>query len=161
MKARQSSLAAILVVAASLLVAPLAAGPYVPPGITPAYTLIPQSGCCEQRIERIERMLEKIANKVGVELEPVISPLAVQNTRLITRPDGVTVLDESCISPDSSAIVLDIIKRPEPKDDIKAELEGLEKRRIESLGQMLKAFDELRATDTKIEQMKQRTTAAE
>jgi hypothetical protein len=159
MRVSRSSLAAILVVAASLFVArPLAAGPYYPPGITPAYTLIPQSGCCEQRIQRIERMLETIAKKVGVEIDLVIIPIAVQNTRLITRTDRVTVLDESCIWPESS-ILLDMIKQSEPKDDTAAQLKELETRRAEVLGQMLKAFDELRSTDAKIEQIKQRMSA--
>jgi hypothetical protein len=159
MRVSRSSLAAILVVAASLFVArPLVAGPYNPPGITPAYTLIPQSGCCEQRIQRVERMLETIAKKVGVEIDPVIIPIAVQNTRLITRADGVTVLDESCIWPESS-ILLDMIKQSEPKDDTAAQLKELEIRRAEVLGQMLKAFDELRSTDAKIEQIKQRMSA--
>ena len=145
----------ILTVAACLLASgPLAAGPYHVPGITSAYTLVPQSGICEQRIQRIERTLEQIAKKVGVEVEPPI--VTIHSTRLITRADGVTVLDESCL-PDSSTAVLDIIKRSEPVERAAAaELETLEKRRIELLGQVLKAFEELRATDAKIERIKER-----
>jgi predicted RecB family endonuclease len=146
----------IAAVAACLLTSrPLAAGPYHVPGITSAYTLVPQSGICEQRIQRIERTLEQIAKKVGVEVEPPI--VTIHSTRLITRVDGVTVLDESCL-PDSSTAVLDIIKQSEPAERAAAaELETLEKRRIELLGQMLNAFEELRATDAKIERIKERT----
>jgi hypothetical protein len=136
----------------------LAAGPYQAPGITTAYTLNPQSGICEERIQRIERTLEKIAKKVGVEMAPPI--VTLQPTRLVTRADGVTVLDESCLA-DSSIAVLDMIKQSEPKDDTAEKLKELETRRAELLSQMLKAFDELRATDAKIEQIKQRTTAPE
>jgi hypothetical protein len=136
----------------------LAAGPYQAPGITTAYTLIPQSGWCEERIQRIERTLERIAKKVGVEAESAIGML--QPTRLVTRADGVTVLDESCLA-DSSIAVLDMIRQSQPKDETSAQLKELESRRAELLSQMLKAFDELRATDAKIEQLKQRTTAPE
>jgi hypothetical protein len=104
-------------------------------------------------------MLEKIAKKVGVEIEPIIGTIAVQSTRLITRADGVTVLDESCIWPESSTIALDMIKQMEPKDDTAVQLKELETRRAEVLAQMLKAFDELRATGAKIDRIKQRMSA--
>jgi hypothetical protein len=159
MKSTRVALYAILTVGTCLCASQLAAGPYVPPGFTSAsYTLSPQGGICEERIQRIERTLEKIAKKVGVELEPRI--VTLQNTRLVTGADGVTVLDESCLWPDPSSAVLDLIKRAEPAQDVTAnELEQLEKRRTELLGQMLKAFDELRAADAKIEQIKQRSSA--
>ncbi len=151
----------ILTVAACLLAEiPAVAGPYQPPGIAPAnYTLIPEPSICEERIQRLERTLEKIAKKVGVEVEPRI--VTLQSTRLITLADGVTVLDEPCL-PDSSTAVLDIIKRSEPAERAAApELETLEKRRIELLGQMLKAFDELRSTESKIERIKQPNSTLE
>lgn len=126
---------------------------------SPSY-VTPPSRPCDPRISRIERMLEKIAKKVGVELEPVHTGNELHNTRLITRADGVTVLDESCLWPDPSAAVMELIKRAEPAQDVTAnEPEQLEKRRIELLGQVLKAFDELRAADAKIEQIKQRSSA--
>ena len=133
----------ILTVAACLLTSrPLAAGPYHVPGITSAYTLVPQSGICEQRIQRIERTLEQIAKKVGVEVEPPI--VTLHSTRLITRADGVTVLDESCL-PDSSTTVLDIISGVQcSRPTLPQRSWKRSNSRIELLGQMLKAFDELR-----------------
>ena len=132
----------ILTVAACLLTSrPLAAGPYHVPGITSAYTLVPQSGICEQRIQRIERTLEQIAKKVGVEVEPPI--VTLHSTRLITRADGVTVLDESCL-PDSSTTVLTSSMQRAGRTRCPQRSWKRSKSAALLLGQMLKAFDELR-----------------
>ena len=125
---------------------------------SPGY-VTPPTRPCDPRISRIERMLEKIAKKVGVELEPVHTGIELHNTRLITRADGVTVLDESCLWPDPSSAVLELIKRAEACRKLpQTSLSNLKSVESSCWGRCSKRSTSC-AADAKIEQIKQRSCA--